>query len=237
MKDVADIVVTQVRVYEPDNLPFQSLRLPSNLRAFAKIYSFSGAGIDPLGLQLTLSNGMVEREKRAIHVLNLILEPRRMVLQIQGRSSDARAAADSFSDELRKLAPDPRKEKLLHPILVNDETACVATLDIDFSDLFATPLTTLVEGEAKRMLSDKFVSAKSISFKNLSFEVRYEPADSNLEEHEVGVVSKALTIEPRLGASLKDRRFFVSSPTDSETHLALMGLLESEISKSRGATG
>jgi hypothetical protein len=234
MKDVADIIVTQVRVYEPDNLPFQALRLPSNLRAFARSYSFSGAAVDPLGLQLTLANGMVEIGKRAIHVLNLILEPRRMVLQIQGRTSDANAAAESFSAELAKLVPDPKREKLLQPILVNDETACVATLDIDFSDLFASPLAKLVEGEAKRMLSDRYVSAKSISFKNLSFEVRYDPADSSLEEHEVGVVSKALTIEPRLGASLQERRFFVSSPTDSETHLALMGILESEISKSRG---
>lgn len=237
MKDVADITVTQVRVYEPDNLPFQTLRLPSNLRSFAKSYRFSGVAIDPLGLQLTLANGMVEVEARAIHVLNLILEPRRMVIQIQGRSVEASAAADSFSAELKKLAPDPNKENLLQPILINDETACVATLEINFSDLFAPPLKALVEGEAKRMLSDKYVSAKSISFKNLSFEVRYESADSSLEEHEVGVVSKALTIEPRLGASLKERRFFVSSPTDSETHLALMGILESEISKSRRTNG
>ena len=160
-----------------------------------------------------------------------------MVIQIQGRSVEASAAADSFSAELKKLAPDPNKENLLQPILINDETACVATLEINFSDLFAPPLKALVEGEAKRMLSDKYVSAKSISFKNLSFEVRYESADSSLEEHEVGVVSKALTIEPRLGASLKERRFFVSSPTDSETHLALMGILESEISKSRRTNG
>jgi hypothetical protein len=233
MKDLTDITVTQVRVYETDHLPFQSLRLQSNLRNFAKAFVFESTGLDPNGLRVVLNNGSVEIEKQTIHVLNLTLEPRRMLVQVKGRTSDANAAASSFSAELAKLTPDSPKERPLQPILVTNETTSVATLDIDFSDLFAPPVISVVEGEARTMFSNKYMLARSVGFKSLSFEIRYEPSDPSLQEHDVSLANTLLTLEPRLGTPLKERRFYISSPTDSETHLSLVEALESHISKHR----
>jgi hypothetical protein len=233
MKDVAEIIVTQIRLYATDQLPFQTLRLGPNLRSFGKTFNFEGIAADPIGLQVILTNGTVEIEKESIHILVLTLEPRRMVLQVRGRTSDASAAASVLSAELAKLAPDLPKEKPLQPILITDETTCVATLDVDFSDLVQAPVMNVLEGEAKTMFSNKYMLAKSLAFKNLSFEIRYEPADNSLEDQDITLANKLLTLEPRLGTPLKERRFYISSPTDSETHLALVEALESSISKHR----
>jgi|HubBroStandDraft_4_1064222.scaffolds.fasta_scaffold88305_3 hypothetical protein len=237
MRDVAEITVTQIRVYATDQLPFQALRLPANLRNFGKVFNFEGIGLDPIGLQVTLSNGAVEIEKQSIHILNLTVEPRRMLLVVRGRTSDANAAASSISIELARLTPDSSKQQTFQPILVTNETTCVATLDIDFSHLVAAPVMSVIEEEAKTMLSNKYMLATWVGFKNLSFEIRYDPVDDTLQEHDIALANKLLTLEPRLGTPLKERRFYISSPTDSETHLALVEALESRVSKHRRDAG
>jgi hypothetical protein len=231
MKNIVDITVTQVRVYATDSLPFADLRRADNLKTVKETFRFENIQSDPLGLQLGFSNGTFEHRGKSVHILSLTVEPRRVLIQVRGRSSMADALYSAFSDILANFAGQPKGSKF-EPLLKAEETACVATLDIDFDDLVAPPLLRFIQTDGKAKLRTEFGSPKSVTFKTLSFEVKYSPVSPQLEEHDVALSSKLMTFEPRLATPLREKRFFTSSPTDSETHLAILEALEKEVAKS-----
>ncbi len=233
MKDIVDITVTQVRLYPTDRLPFAQLRLPANMKTLKETFHFADMQVDPLGLQITFSNGSLEHRGKLIHALNLTIEQRKVLIQVRGRSWMADALDSAFSKVLQSFDGRSKASKL-EPLLKAEETTCVVTLDIDFDDLIAPPLLRFIQGEAKAKLRTNYGIPKSVGFRTLSFEVKYEPAIPHLEEHGISLSNKLITIEPRMGTPLQERRFYTSSPTDSDTHLALLETLEKEVAKAHG---
>ncbi len=230
MKDIVDITVTQVRVYPTDSLPFADLRRADKVKTLKERFHFESVQIDPLGLQMTLNNGTFEHRGKSLHIVSLTVEQRRVLIQVRGRSPMADAVYSAFSSILANIAGRPKSNKF-EPLLKAEETACVVTLDIDFDDLIAPPLLRFIQTEGKAKLRTEFGSPKSVTFKNLSFEVRYAPASPQLEEHDVALSNKLITIQPRLATPLRERRFYTSSPADSETHLTMLEALEKEVAK------
>ena len=231
MKNIVDITVTQARLFPTDCLPFSQLRVPENAKIVQQAFKFGAVQTDPFGLQISFANGIFDYRGKSINVLSLIFEQRKISIQIRGRSP----AADSFYFAVAKLLQSIGNEAnadKFEPLLKAEETACVATLDIDFSDLVAPPLWAFIQGDAKRRLQTTYGNPRSISFKNLSFEVKYE-IKPELADYDVALASKPITIEPRVSTPLNQRRFFTSSPTDSETHLAILERIEKGIAKSR----
>jgi hypothetical protein len=232
MKDIVDITVTQIRVYPVDSLPYAPLRLATNTKAIKEAFHFESVQIDPLGGQIVFSNGVFEQRGKSAQLLSLTIEQRRLAIQIRGRSPLANAFYSAFSTILKGLSKEC-KAATLEPLLEAEETACVASLNIDFDELIAPSLLKFIQGEAKERLRTSYGVPKSIAFKNLTFEVKYNLANPNLEEHEVALSNKLLTIEPRLATPMRERRFYTISPTDSETHIGMLESLEKEIIKVR----
>lgn len=231
MKDIVDMIVTQVRIYPADSLPFAELRRADNSKKLKESFHFESVRFDPLGAQqMTFNNGVFEYRGKSLQVSNLTIEQRRVLIQVRGRSPMADAFYSAFVSNLRTLDGCPRTIKL-EPLIKAEETACVATLDIDFNDLIAPPLLRFIQMEWRAKLGTQHGAPKSVAFKNLSFEVRYASSSPELEEHDVALSNKLITIEPRLATPLRERRFYTSSPTDSETHIAMLQALEKEVAK------
>ncbi len=228
MKDIVDLTVAQVRVYPVDALPFVNLRAPANVKAIKETFHFANVFADPMGAQVTYNNGTFESRGKSVSILAFAIEQRRTQIQVRGHS----AMADAFNAAVWNALAGPGKRAKFpepEPLVKVEETTCVATLDIDFDELIAPQLLRFIMTEAKERLRTSFGTPKSIAFKGLSFEVKYATKDSSLEEHDVVLSNKLLTIEPRAGTPMRERRFYTASPTDSETHLALLEKLEKEV--------
>jgi hypothetical protein len=231
VKDIVDITVAQARIFPADSLPLTELRAPTNAALLKDAFKFGAVQGDPFGLQLSFTNGTFEHRGKPINVLSLIFEQRKMSIQIRGRSPAADAFYSAVARVLQSIGGQPRTSRL-EPLVKADETSCVVTMEIHFEDLVAPTLWQFIQKEAKHKLRVDRVKARSITFKNLSFEVKYE-IDPLLAEHDISLTSKLLTIEPRTGTPSNERRYFTSSPTDSETHLEILEGIERETLKLR----
>jgi len=232
MKEIVDLTVGQVRVFPTDRLPFADLRAPSSTKAIKDTFHFENVLADPIGAQITFNNGTFESKGKLVNILAFAIEQRRMQLQVRGQS----AMADAFYSAVWGVLPGAGKRGRRpepEPLVKVEETTCIATLDIDFDELIAPQLLRFIMTEAKERLRTNFGIPRSIAFKGLSFEVKYSAKDPSLEEHDVVLSNKLLTIEPRAATPMRERRFYTSSPTDSETHLALLEKLEQEVSAGR----
>lgn len=232
MKEIVDITVTQVRLYSVDSVPIVELRLSASMNAVKEAFHFGNIQIDPIGGTVNFTNGVFEERGKALQVLSLSLEDRRIVIQAKGRSSLADAFYLALINLLNELGKRG-KRRVTEPLLKAEETTCIATLDIDFEELIAPAFHHFIQNTGKTMLRTNYGTPKSVTFKNLSFEIRYAPVNPHLEEHDIALGNKLLTIEPRVATPLRERKFFTSSPTSSETHIEMLGLLEKEIAKDR----
>ena len=77
----------------------------------------------------------------------------------------------------------------------------------------------------------KKLDVRQLVPKTLSFNVNYEARNSILAELNIGNFAKSLVIEPRIGVSFKEKRFFTASPADSKTHIKLIRDFEKKLKK------
>lgn len=232
MKDIVDLTVTQIRIYPVDALPFADLRLTPSIKAIKEAFHFANVQPDLLGGQLIFNSGTIESRGKIVNILNLTIDPRRIQIQARARS----AAVDTFYNSLTKVLESATKQAHagpIQPLVKAEETSCVAILDIDFDQLIAPALVSFLQGEGKSKLRTEYGEPRSIAFKSLSFEIKYAPASPTIEEHDVVLMNKMLTIEPRQSTPLRERRFFTLSPTDSETHLSILQALEKVVAKGK----
>lgn len=220
MRDIIELAVAQIRIYASDVLPFLSVHSAPGARRIQEAFQFRNVDADPLGRHVRFGYGVFEYEGRSVNVIDLLIDPRRIQFQIRGSS----LIADAFClAVLRLFVPIG---DIAEPLMKSDETNCVAILDIDFTDLVSPALMNFAMHDAKDKLRTAYGKPKAIGFRSLSFEIKYQPFNSELEEHGIALANKTLTIEPRTGTSLRERRFYTTSPTDSDTHLELLKRLE-----------
>ncbi len=234
MKHVAELSVTQARLYPADALPFAHLCFPKNAQAIREAFKFEQAQFD--GSTLTFQNGSFDHQGRSILISSLTIEERRLVLKVLDKSSAADAVYKALVPVLDSLDTAGMTCNY-DPILKSEETTCVATLDIDFNKLISPEMGRFLGTYVMNALRTDFGIPKSIGLRRFSFEVRYEPTNPSLREHSISVADKVLRLEPRIGTPWQESRFFAVSPTDSATHLALLEALENELSGSEKKKG
>jgi hypothetical protein len=227
MKDVTEINVTQIRIYPSDYLPYVETSSGSNTAKVVEHFQFKTFQTE--GLVHQFGNGVLLTKDGRIIVLAVTMDPRRITVQVRGGSAEA----EMFHAALWKLLVTFRGTPLDdQPLIKSQETMCIAVLDIDFMEVVAQPLRQYLTENLKTQLSSDTAKARSVELKTLAFTIKYSP-DSNLEEHGIALANKVLTLEPRAGTATRERRFFSSSPTDSETHLALLRGLEQHMLEAR----
>lgn len=230
MKDIAELSVTQSRLYSADSFPFAHICFQVNAQVIRDAFKFEQAQFD--GTTLTFQSGTVEHQGRSVLISSLTIEERKLQIKILGRSAAADAVYAALVPVLQSLDTGGITTNY-NPILKTEETTCVATLDIDFDSLVSPGISRFIRTKAMDALHTDFATPTSIGLRRLSFEVRYELADPHLRDHSITVANKVFRIEPRIGTPWQERRFFTLSPTDSETHFALLKTLEKELSENQ----
>ena len=227
MKDVRNLCVTQVRIFQEDVIPYQVFSIANKLKQLKDYYQFSGEEVpfplhEPQTPKLILFKaGESKLEKETLIINLLAFEGRKITLEIGGKSEGADKVFLDLANFINQLAGlDLLNEGKC--LVKTEETKCNVTLDIDFWDVFDEKMKEFIK-------NDLYLACErptlSISPKTLSFEIIFEQ-DPELQKHNVSFAPKHLTVEPRANVPLENRVFYTHSPFDSETHLRLVKSFE-----------
>ena len=231
MVPIIALHVTQVRVFEPDEIPFGLLMTRVNSKKINQELSFRQAVVipatqsgDPFGC-ISFSGGTIADDEGAIYVIEQVsVESRRVIITVAADSS----IADKTFEKLRTLffAIDNRPTKpSLEPIVLTNETTTVAKFSFPFSKLFATGDLGKFYIGMNKMVEQP--NAKPLVFpSSIRFRVSYTETPQSFRDQKVEILDKDIVIEHRIGTALEDNVFFISSPNRSEMHLKLIESLE-----------
>lgn len=226
MKDVAEINVVQVRIYGADRIPFQELSAGKNPELLRDALQFRE--LQPDGRGLAFTNGLFAGPLGATVVTGLSVDPRRILLRVRGHSAQADAVHRKVWEVLESMTTSRVATPEDAPLILTQESTCIATLEIGFDQLVAPALLKLLRDQSQSLLKGPG-EVKSIDFQSLTFNVGYDSERPFLQQRGIALVNKQLTIQPRAGTPLSEKRFFISSPTDSETLLKLVSAFEAEL--------
>ena len=237
MKDIADLTVTEIRFFNMDVIPFSSLLTVTNLRLVSTPYAFKNVDLteddNKNYTALHLKTGEFKHNNKIYPIELLIIERARIILRIKG---DSDIAGLFYNEIYRSLVSIDQSGlyKKCEPIAIDRDTSCVAHLDIDYMDIFSEAFRTFLGKETVAALQSaggKKLAVRQLVPKTLSFNVSYEVSNSILTELNISSYPKSLVIEPRIGVSFKEKRFFTASPADSKTHVKLISELEKKLKK------
>lgn len=232
MKEITDLTVTQIRVFPVDIVPLSKINAKSCIEKIRGDLSISEIETHPLidgTSPIIFLKGEMKEGNRIIVINRIVVEPRRIILEVAGTSKEANQVYDVLLSSIDSAA-DIDSGKLRVPLLIAETTQCVATLDFHFESLFDNSFIELLNSRVKKEATSKRAKG-SVRPLAVEVEISYEIKDETLIENRISMTPKKFVVAPRAGAPLEARRYFLSSPFDSDTHLKLARALEETISK------
>jgi hypothetical protein len=231
MNDVTELNVMERRIFRADLIPFRELITASNLQIFTAPFSFKEAvlGEDDGNnvVSVRMKVGEFKHNNKIYPVDQLIIDRRSIVFQIQGDSETAVIFYKTIAKLLHQIITDRNFQEDGY-LIKTTQTTSVVKLDFDYHDIFSKKYMSFITKDAGRACASAIDEKAKVQIvpRSLAFNVHYTVTDKNLLDHNLRIETKQLVVEPRMGTSLKDRLYYISSPTDSKTHLQLISELE-----------
>lgn len=229
MRNVREMVTTQVRVYPVGVFPFSTFRSRAWIEGLQKRYSFSEAGVLETG-EIGGSNGEFvdpkSGDRYAVHRVQIA--DRRTVVSLGAPSS----VVDRFhSTLLEAMRIEGTLADLLVPAVFRQEVACTVNFDFDPFEMLSQPVRSFIESLPARLEDEE---ATAVLGKMLCrFELRYMPKSDELLRQGISLSNKPLVVEPLADSLFEDRCYFTQSPLDSDGHLQLLADFEKAIVAAR----
>lgn len=232
MKLIKGPIVTQVRIFPQDTIPYTDLAIRKNFDRFKEKFSFSKAEIpfpfyEPAAPKvINLSGGSVNIDNESFLIRSLNFDERKIVLIIEAPSDRADRVFDAIGEELKGID----RYKNFSPsnyLIKTEETECTVHLDIDYHRFFSRKFLSFIKRSITKYPQQPL---RKVTLKSLSFEISFKQ-DKILEEVRISIVPKPFVIEPRFATREEDKIFYTRSPYDSKTHLRLLRELESLFTK------
>jgi hypothetical protein len=219
MAEIVNVSTIERHLFGPDAIPWQHLKLPSNLQKLQDRYKFPEIrqGVDGQEnvIQLKAAGGefLIEEVPRAVE--HLLLEPNAVEFQLSVGSDKSGLF---FEDLVRLLVEmDPNRAFSNQREYVRTyQTIVTARLSIPFEALLSEPLRRFLRESVPQRVSlpDSVADIRlerlgwKISYKTQSTEFLYRP--------------KHLTIEPRAGSDPEEQLYYTQSPTEFKTHIEML---------------
>lgn len=176
---------------------------------------------------IVFHRGELRRKKQVIIVNKIEVDPRRIIVEVEGTSRDGTEVYEAFLSAVAVIA-NVDSQNLRAPLLVAETTQCVVTLDFAFDSLFSKAFIKFLNNRVKKEACSNFVRA-SVRPLAATVEITYEITNSALIDNKITMNPKQFSITPRPGAPFDARRYLISSPFDSDTHLKLVDELNGMI--------
>jgi hypothetical protein len=229
MKDISELKVKQIRIFAADRIPFATLRTALGQKSLAELFSWSEIGANPATGELIYNAGVLQPATgKPIVVDSLQINDRRIVLEVAGETAHAGIVYSGLAELLARYDLGGRW-KDAEPVVLVHETSCVVTMDFEWSSLLSAPFLCFTQRMIPA-LSSEAAAANIIGIK-CGIIFSYALKDQTIREHGISLSNKPFSVEPRVNTPLSERRYFTSSPTDSDTHMDLLRKLEAAMSE------
>ncbi len=229
MKEILELIVSQIRVYPMDVIGFSSLKRHSSIDQIRDRYSFEIVPQVPEGFPIEAKaigfrNGEFEYNKKKYLISNTQIEERRILITVSANSNVAVAYYDDLIEMLTSLdLRSPIPEYV--PLLAAQETTIIVKLDFSMRNIFESSLIGSFDNLLKKKMQEEnthlLVYPNSIKFK-----FKYLDIPNKLKKNRISLSDKEFILEVRERTDPEDQIFFSFSPTDSETHLSILLELE-----------
>lgn len=222
MREIRNLVTTQIRLFSPDLIPLIKLSHPEFGKKFQALFEFQA--IEPFAPQGTISGiqflGGLDKSSSTI-IESVSIESRRIQVKVQGKSVVAKSVFETLSEQITSL----NDGKSLSEIVCAHETGSSVVLDFFFEQLLSEKLNYFLKKSATKYMENRWSEALILPT-NLKFSVRFKLNDDQLIKSNIALSPKELIIEPRLQSSPDEKLFWIASPTDTDTHFKLIEDLE-----------
>jgi hypothetical protein len=235
MRDIATLSVRQVRLYEPDIIPFRFLRTKLGIDFIMNQFQFKEHAV-PDGSEIYFTGGAYTTgstaEDPVIPITLVSVNERRIIIDVAGPSAWANLVFEALRANVASMDLE-RRLNTREPLVIAHETSCTATMEFGWQELLAVPLVHFLAGPAMSAMESE-ISTPRLSSMSLKFTISFTSPDTRLADTGITLSDKTLTIEPRVNTPLEDQHFFTVSPLESDAHLALLSELEQAIVARRG---
>lgn len=225
--------IHQIQIFKNDEVPFWRLCQPSPIEALRSIFNFNemevGLSSPPARPALTAQMGsFVEGSLRA-PIMRLVVEDRRVLLDIEGNSDDAEKVLSRLRTFLIELSENQDPE-FLTPIISTQESEVIARLEIDPDDLIAPFLRKFMQSQATTDVQYSFAKG-TIALAQVVFDVNYREEGTVLDDRRVTLSRKQFLIGPREGFRPEERMYYSKAPISTQAHLRLLKGLEGQLAE------
>ena len=230
MKNITDLTVTQIRIFQVDVVPLGMIMTKSCVEKIREALSIGEVEVRPFleGKDIMVFHrGELTREKRVIVVKKIEVDPRRVIVEVEGPSKDGNEVYETFLSAVAAVA-NVDLESLRAPLLVVETTQSIVNLDFTFDSLFSNAFIKFLNSRVEKEASSN-VARASVRPLAATIEIRYEIKDKALIDNKITMNPKQFNIAPRPGAPLDAKKYLISSPFDSDTHLKLIRELNKAI--------
>ena len=227
MKEIDGLIVTQIRVFAVDIIPIRLIGTKSCIQRLKSDLCLDEVDIAPFspgGERTTFTRGEVTEKGKIVAINRISIEPRRVLLEVAGTSQEANQIYTLLLKSIES-ATCTNLAKLETPLILSETTQCVATLDFPFDSLLDSSFAEFIYGRVTKVATSNIARA-SIRPALAEFEISYDVKAQTVIKNKITLSPKRLTIAPRANTPIEERRYFISSPFDSDTHLKLIRDLE-----------
>ena len=162
------------------------------------------------------------------------IEPRRIIVSVQGNSDDALVVLKSVRELLGQIDPLARKSTV-DPLVTVFDSTCTVQLDIDLGEMpVASPF-----GKLQSLLRENLPSYRATAesrFSGIRFRIHYDSLPKELSESNIILLDKLFLLEQREQSAAAERLYYSQSPSDTQTHLSILQQIESWFSSGKAPT-
>jgi len=225
MKEIKYLKTTQVMIFPSDDIYFHGLNSESSIQKILSSFSLTRIPMPSQFQipQLLFQNGAFIKDSKTYIIEQLSIEERKIIINILSSSDISK----SFYNELQKLliSLDLREEKGSYvPLICTYETTCVLKLNIKLNRFSGD----IKLNEIKEIISkkDNYGSVISIIPNSIRFKISYNDIPEKLLKIKIAISDKSFVVELRDNTDPEDQIYFTVSPTETETHLELLKVIE-----------
>ena len=224
MKEVRVLSTSQVRIFPVDAIPLTKLMIAKHRKIIESLFNFEKTEAITRAGNTGMSFLAGSCGPKPLLVEEVTIEERRIITRVQGTTKET----TSVYEEIKKVLEQVNEDRSIKELLCTHETASSVVLSVPFERVFSQPFLNFLNKSATKHIGSPWAE-HYLAPTGLRFRIQYKLTDDTLVKNHIALAPKELVIEPRSQSALEDQLYWITSPTDTDTHFKLIDDLEKSL--------